>query len=204
MNKYIKYIILIGCLFIFGFIAIKVYADNDMIIDNVFYNFIDKHLIGDNMTKVVKIITWFGSTVGIILLCIFSLFIFKDKKINISIVVNLIIITILNNLIKIIFMRVRPDINPLVIETSYSFPSGHSMISMAFYGYLIYIIYTHKNNIKFKWILVTILSILIFLIGISRIYLGVHYTSDVIGGFSFSIAYLIIYISIVQKLLDIN
>ena len=88
MNKYIKYIILIGCLFIFVFITINVYADNDMIIDNVFYNFIDKHLIGDNMTKVVKIITWFGSGVGIILLCIFSLFIFKDKKINISMVIH--------------------------------------------------------------------------------------------------------------------
>lgn len=199
MKRYIKWIILSICLLIFSFIAIKVYTDCEIVIDNIFYNFIYKHFINDNMTNVVKIITWFGGTIGIPGICLLSLFIFRDKMINISIVVNLIVVTILNNLIKIIFMRARPDINPLVIETSYSFPSGHSMISMVFYGYLIYIIYTHKDNIKVKWILITLLSILILLIGISRIYLGVHYASDVIGGFSFGIAYLIIYISILKK-----
>ena len=199
MKRYIKWLILIVCLLIFSIIAIKVYTASDMIMDNMLYTFIDKYFIGDNMTKYIKVITLFGGTVGIILMCIISLFIFRNKKINTSIVINLIIVTILNNLIKIIFMRARPDINPLVIETSYSFPSGHSMISMAFYGYLIYIIYTHKDNIKIKWILITLLSILILLIGISRIYLGVHYASDVIGGFCFGIAYLIIYISVVKK-----
>ena len=204
MKKYIKWIVLLVCLFIFSFIAIKVYTDSEIVIDNILYNFIDKHFIGDSMTIFVKTITWFGGIVGIMLMCIISLFIFKNKKINTCVVLNLIIVTILNNIIKIIFMRARPDINPLVIETSYSFPSGHSMISMAFYGYLIYIIYTHKDNIKIKWILITLLSILILLIGISRIYLGVHYTSDVIGGFCFGISYLIIYIDVTKKLLDIN
>lgn len=199
MKKNIKWIILLICLLIFSFIAIKVYTDSDMVIDNILYNFIDEHFIGDNMTKYIKVITWFGGTIGVPVICLLSLFVFRDKKINTSIVVNLIIVTILNNIIKIIFMRARPDINPLVIETSYSFPSGHSMISMAFYGYLIYIIYTHKDNIKVKLILMTLLSILILLIGISRIYLGVHYASDVIGGFCFGIAYLIIYISILKK-----
>lgn len=199
MKKYIKWIIVLVCLFIFSFIAIKVYTDSNMIIDNILYDFIEEYFIKDKMTTFIKIITWFGGTIGIPVVCLLSLFIFRDKKINTSIVVNLIIVTIINNLIKIIFMRARPDINPLVIETSYSFPSGHSMISMAFYGYLIYIIYTHKNNIKVKWLLITLLSILILLIGISRIYLGVHYASDVIGGFCFGIAYLIIYISILKK-----
>jgi len=134
-------------------------------------------------------------------MCVLSLFIFKDKKINTAIVCNLIIVTILNTLLKVIFMRARPDINPLVVETSYSFPSGHSMISMSFYGYLIYLIYTHKDNVKVRWILITLISILILLIGISRIYLGVHYVTDVIGGFCFSIAYLILFICVVKKIL---
>ena len=201
MNKYVKWVAMLFCLFIFSFIAIKVYTDSDMVIDNVLYSFIDEYFISEGVTPFVKVITWFGSTIGIILMGILSLFIFRDKKINTSIVVNLIVVTMLNNLLKIIFMRARPDINPLVIENSYSFPSGHSMISMAFYGYLIYIIWTHKDNKKVRWILTILFSMLILLIGISRIYLGVHYASDVIGGFCFSISYLIIFVYVCKKIL---
>ena len=75
------------------------------------------------------------------------------------------------------------------------------MISMAFYGYLIYLIYKYVKNKYIKWISIILLSILICVIGISRIYLGVHYTSDVLGGFLISISYLIIYISVVNKYL---
>lgn len=69
------------------------------------------------------------------------------------------------------------------------------MASLAFYGYLIYLIYKNVKNKKLKITLCILLSILILLIGISRIYLGVHYTSDVIAGLCFSVAYLIIMIN---------
>ena len=73
------------------------------------------------------------------------------------------------------------------------------MISMAFYGYLIYLIYKYVKNKYVKWTSMVLLSILICSIGISRIYLGVHYTSDVLGGFLVSISYLILFISTVNK-----
>ena len=95
--------------------------------------------------------------------------------------------------------RPRPTEFRLIEETGYSFPSGHSMISLAFYGYLIYLIYKYINNKHLKRILIIILSTLICIIGVSRIYLGVHYTSDVLGGFLISIAYLIIYIELINK-----
>lgn len=201
MNKYVRWIIFLFCLFIFSFIAMKVYTDGEILIDNIIYDFISRYFISDGMTNTFMIITWFGGTIGIVLMCIISLFIFRHKKINTLIVINLIIVTVLNNLLKIIFMRVRPDINPMVIETSYAFPSGHSMISIAFYGYLIYNILLYFNNKNIKWILTFLLSILVFLIGISRIYLGVHYASDVIGGFCFGVVYLIIYIYLCRKIL---
>ena len=73
------------------------------------------------------------------------------------------------------------------------------MVSMAFYGLLIYLIYKNVKNKYLKVILIVLLSLLIVMIGISRIYLGVHYTSDVLAGFLIAISYLIVYISFVKN-----
>ena len=111
----------------------------------------------------------------------------------------MVIITVLNQLLKRILQRPRPTEFRIIEETGYSFPSGHSMVSMAFYGYLIYLIYKYVENRYVKWISIVLLSVLICSIGVSRIYLGVHYTSDVLGGFLVSISYLILFISTVNK-----
>ena len=78
------------------------------------------------------------------------------------------------------------------------------MVSLAFYGYLIYLIYKYINNKHLKRILIIILSTLICIIGVSRIYLGVHYCSDVLVGISISIIYLIIYTKILTKYKVLN
>lgn len=76
------------------------------------------------------------------------------------------------------------------------------MVGMAFYGYLIYLIYKYVNNKSLKYTLITILSALIIIIGTSRIYLGVHYTSDVIAGFLISISYLVVYTSLTKRFIQ--
>ena len=76
------------------------------------------------------------------------------------------------------------------------------MVSMAFYGLLIYIVYRYVKNVYVKYGLMVILFMLILFIGISRIYLGVHYTSDVMGGFLLSISYLIVFIRVTDKYLN--
>ena len=169
--------------------------------DIVGYKLISTFLISDFATPIAKFITNFGGAIFLTVLTIILFILIKNKKIGLSIFSNLVIITALNQLLKNISQRPRPTEYRIIEETGYSFPSGHSMISMAFYGYIIYLIYKYVTNKYIKWISIVLLSILICSIGISRIYLGVHYTSDVLGGFSISISYLVIYISAVNKFL---
>ena len=123
----------------------------------------------------------------------------KNKKIGLLIGTNLVIVTILNQVLKFILQRPRPTEYRIINEIGYSFPSGHSMVSMAFYGFLIYLIYKNVKNKYLKLSLISILSLLIVMIGISRIYLGVHYTSDVCAGFLISISYLVLYINLANR-----
>ena len=197
----LKWIILFICLIGFLALAEDVFNKEIMNGDIIGYKFISTFLISDFATPIAKFITNFGGAIFIAVVAIFLAIIIKNKKIGISILTNLVIITGLNQLLKRILQRARPTEYRIIQETGYSFPSGHSMISMAFYGYLIYLIYKHVKNKYIKWISISLLSILICLIGISRIYLGVHYTSDVLGGFLISISYLVIYISAVNKFL---
>lgn len=199
-----KWIILFICLILFLALAEDVFFKEIMKGDIIGYHLISKYLINDNITPIMKFITNFGSAIYLISITIILVIFIKDKKISLTIITNLVIITILNQLLKFILQRPRPTEYRIINEKGYSFPSGHSMISMAFYGYLMYLIYKHIKNKYLKYSLILILSCLIIMIGISRIYLGVHYTSDVLAGFFISISYLILYISIVNKILYKN
>ncbi len=201
ITKNLKWIILFICLIGFLALAEDVFHKEIMNGDIIGYEIISKFLISDFVTPIAKFITNFGGAIFLIVLTIVLFIVIKNKKIGASIFSNLVIVTILNQLLKGILQRPRPTEYRIIEETGYSFPSGHSMISMAFYGYLIYLIYKYVKNKYIKWISIVVLSLLICAIGISRIYLGVHYTSDVLGGFLISISYLVIFISAVNKFL---
>ena len=196
--KNLKWIILFIGLIGFFALAEDVFNKEIMNGDIIGYKIVSRFLISDFTTPIAKFITNFGGAIFLITLTITLFILIRNKKIGLSIFSNLVIITILNQLLKRILQRPRPTEYRIIEETGYSFPSGHSMISMAFYGYLIYLIYKYAKNKYIKWTSIILLSILICSIGISRIYLGVHYTSDVLGGFLISISYLIIYISAVN------
>ena len=199
ITKNLKWIILFICLIGFLAIAEDVFNKEIMSGDIIGYKLVSTFLISDFATPIAKFITNFGGAIFLIALTIVLLILIKNKKIGISIFSNLVIVTILNQLLKAILHRPRPTEYRIVEETGYSFPSGHSMVSMAFYGYLIYLIYKYVKNKYIKWISIVLLSILVCSIGISRIYLGVHYASDVLAGFTISISYLVIYTSIIKR-----
>ena len=197
--KNLKWIVLFICLIGFLALAEDVFNKEIMNGDIVGYKLVSTFLISDFATPIAKFITNFGGAIFIIILTVVLFVLIKNKKIGISIISNLVIITAINQILKRIVQRPRPTEYRIIEETGYSFPSGHSMVSLAFYGYLIYLIYKYINNKHLKRTLIIILSVLICIIGVSRIYLGVHYTSDVLGGFLISFAYLIIYIELVNK-----
>lgn len=199
MKKNLKWFVLFIALIGFLALAEDVFNKEIMNGDIIGYKIISTFLISDFATPIAKFITNFGGAIFLITLTVILFILIKNKKIGLSIFSNLVIITVLNQLLKRILQRPRPTEFRIIEETGYSFPSGHSMVSMAFYGYLIYLIYKYVKNKYVKWILIVLLSILICSIGVSRIYLGVHYTSDVLGGFLVSISYLVLFISTVNK-----
>ena len=201
ITKNLKWIILFICLIGFLALAEDVFHKEIMKGDIIGYKIISTFLIADFTTPIAKFITNFGGAIFLIILTITLFILIKNKKIGLSIILNLIVITGLNQILKNILQRPRPTEYRLIEETGFSFPSGHSMVSMAFYGYLIYLIYKYVKNKDLKWISIVLLSILICSIGVSRIYLGVHYTSDVLGGFLISLSYLIVYTLIVNRYL---
>lgn len=107
---------------------------------------------------------------------------------------------LLNNIFKFIIQRERPSLPHLVEATGYSFPSGHTMVAVSLYGFLIYLIYKKRKNSLWRYITITLLAVLIFSIALSRIYLGVHYPSDIIGGVLLSSVYLLVFIVCVRKI----
>ena len=128
----------------------------------------------------------------------FDFYFYQKKNLFLLVGLNLINTVVLNSALKSIFRRERP-IESIIEESGYSFPSGHSMASLTFYGFLIYLLYKSSIQKKLKIFLITVLVIIIILIGTSRIYLGVHYLSDVLAGFSFTLAYLIIFTKLITN-----
>ena len=169
--------------------------------DNVFYNLIAFD-INDLLINIYKLITFLGSTLFIISMCVFFLilFIILKKKNHGLIVTSVVIIsTLINNLIKIIIARERPNVISFVTEHSYSFPSGHTMAATTLYGILIYFVLKSNMNKKLKIALSVVLGLLPVLVAFSRVYLGAHFMSDVIGAIIMSTILLLIETYVIDK-----
>jgi len=177
-----KNIIIIVLSLLFIVLCILVKLDLLSNIDESVYKFITSNM-NNTTTNIYKVITFFGSTIFMVGLCVLLLVLFIIIKKNIYgyiISGTLIFSTIMNNVIKVIIRRERP-IYMIVRETTFSFPSGHTMASVSMYGILIYLINKSNMNKKLKIILSIILGMIPLMVATSRIYLGAHYFSDILG-----------------------
>lgn len=140
------------------------------------------------------VITYSGSYMlvgGLTFLSALSFYIHKHFSRILSLLISVGGSAITVFIIKNIFYRVRPLTEAIYLETSSSFPSGHATMAMALYGFLFYVIWRHdKHHLRNPFII--FLFILIILVGLSRLYLGVHYFSDVLAGYAIGFIWLLI------------
>lgn len=169
-------------------------------LDNTFYS---KIKIASLKTKIFKCITFLADAKLIAFLCLVLLILIANKRIPIAIIINMLIMWALIGILKRTFKRERPNIKRLVNEKGYSYPSGHTMTATIFYGFNIFLIILSNLIMPLKISLIIALSILILLIGYTRIYLGVHYLSDVIGALLFGSSYLLLYIYFTYFILNL-
>lgn len=193
-----KPIIFSMSILIFVFMVRLLLADQVHYFDEFVYKYVT-YFKNDYLTTFFKIMSFLASTTFLLFVTVFIMVFIKKKNVGFYVGLNILLCFLLNQSVKLVFGRARPEFINLIEEGGYSFPSGHSMVSLAFYGFFIYMIF-HKRYSKKKKVLLSIpFALLTLLIGISRIYLGVHYASDVLAGFALSMAYLIIYVKLFYK-----
>lgn len=153
--------------------------------------------------SIFKSITFLGSTKYFVVMATLLIVFLQNKRTAFLIAILLIIDALLVSIFKNIMKRERPNIKQLVKEKGYSYPSGHTFTSNVFYGFIIFLVLMSELSLILKVILIVLLICIIFLIGFSRIFLGVHYFSDVIGAYFSSTSYLLTFIWIVTNILKL-
>jgi len=177
--------LLFGSLLIFTISAYAVVTGNAAGFDDPIRNFF-YGLRADGLNTMLEGITYLGNWQSVTIVCLLLLA-YDKTRIPYGVLGSTVAITdsLLNKLLKEFFERARPDdILPLIDQGGYAFPSGHSVTSIAFYGMLLFLVQTRMEDRKKANALSIVLLLLIVLIGPSRIYLGVHYPTDVLAGWA--------------------
>lgn len=198
-SKNRKYLVGAVSLIIFILITILVITSNITSFDDYIYSLVYKLRDSQMIDIFLKSITRLGDTIPTIIIVLILLLILKKEDKILLLSAEVITISI-NQIIKHIIRRPRPPlIERLIEQGGYSYPSGHSMMALCLYGTLIYIVHKRVKDKKLKLLLTTLLSIIILLIGLSRIYVRVHYPSDVLGGYTLTLPILIFTITILNN-----
>jgi undecaprenyl-diphosphatase len=176
----------VGALFFFSWLAEEVFEGDTIRFDEGVRAFINQHA-SPALTSLMRFITLFGSTIFILAvgICVVLYFIrIKWRHAALLFTITIAGALVLNGTLKLLFHRARPEpFFGIVPPASYSFPSGHALYSLCFYGTLAVLTGTHLQSLAARLAIRVAAVSLILLIGISRIYLGVHYPSDVLAGY---------------------
>lgn len=190
-------LVLLFLMMLFYFIKIN-YSLNVIEIDGSVSHFVQNRLVNDGLTPFIKFVTNFGDVICFLIILLSVLAFFRGKGYFSGMTLNLLIAYLFSVIFKNIFMRERPPFSLIDKPSDYSFPSGHTMCSVAFYGFIIYLVSKYVKNKFLKCFLIVLCLLVIVLVGFSRVYLSVHYFSDVICGAIFGLVCLLMFVNYVK------
>ena len=192
-----------GALVLFVYMIRRVFFLRNNQFDDKVFAYLDNHVSSDN-NQLMLFFTFLGKHDFLIpanlILIAYYLFIKKHRWYSIKVPAIALSSLALMFGLKHLFDRERPLVPLLEEARGLSFPSGHALMSVTFYGLLIYIVFKNVKNQSLKTTLIILLLALILTIGFSRVYLRVHYASDVIAGFSVGLLWLVICVAVLNKL----
>ena len=178
----------------FVYIARRIFVLKKTKLDDSVFALMDQ-LVSDRNTAIMQFFTFLGTHTFLIPanLCLIAYFLFIKKHKWHSIKIPAIALSSMGLmfLLKNLFNRPRPEIPLIDSAKGLSFPSGHALMSVTFYGLLIYMTYKSVKNAWVKWSLIILLILLIMMIGMTRIYLRYHYASDVLAGYCIGFLWLV-------------
>lgn len=193
----------LGALLLFVNMVRRVFFLHNNRFDDKVFNYLQNH-VSDENNQVMLFFTYLGRHEFLIpanlVLIAYFLFIKKHRWYSIKVPAIALSSLALMFGLKHLFDRDRPLIPLLEEARGLSFPSGHALMSVTFYGLLIYIVFKGFKNKPLKWTFISLLLLLILIIGFSRIYLRVHYASDVIAGFCVGLLWLVICVWVLNRL----
>lgn len=192
-RKNLRVIVACACVLVFLMILEDVYDAESMRLDRAAYWLIVEHLRTPWLTPVMESFSALATPVSLVVLLLAVAAFAPGKRPGMCCAVNLVLVVVINQVLKFIIQRPRPDGFRLATASGFSFPSGHSMAAMAFFGLLAWLVWKYEADRRLRRLYATGFALVIVMIGVSRIYLGVHYASDVLGGFCLSMAWLAVY-----------
>ncbi len=187
-------ILLILCLSVFFVMAILVINRHIFFVDRL-----NNFVVGvrtDFWNEFFKVFTYFGQFYFLVIVLLLMLIFVRDKRIGLSGMLGLVFASVFNLVVKSIIRRPRPTDFMIIEEIGHSFPSAHAMLSILVFGLIIYFLSVSNKPKVTKVLSSIILSIIILMTGFSRVYLGVHYASDILAGWLAGIAFIILTVAI--------
>ena len=188
-----RIVILAACAIVFVALLEDVLEGDLLRIDSAAYTVIVERLRADWLTPVMEAVSALATPVSLVVFLLVVVAFAPGKRPGACAATNLVLVFLLNQALKFAIQRPRPDGFQLAVEQGFSFPSGHSMVAMAFFGLLVWMVWHYESDRATRIGCAIAFSLVIVLVGVSRIYLGVHYASDVLAGFCVSLAWLAIY-----------
>lgn len=175
----------LASLIVFVFVANEIVLENRDLFDSRAFRFFEQHTTEAN-TRLARNITFFGGGYWLFpfYLVIIAVLWLKRKR-NYAIITAAIALAsfLLTAVLKNVFQRERPSLEHLDVVGGYSFPSGHSLAIFTFAGLMMYLLWHTALPVFVRLLGCIVLFLFACLVGVTRIYLHVHYASDVLGGF---------------------